>query len=371
MLTKLFCIVAMTLLATCSFAQRGFTVELLPTSIDITDRQFYIDSVIDNRITRDNIGEAHVGMNNTTMPVVFGRSFAKTMKFYFDITTKRNESMTPLIAVINELRVYEKVYAMKERGVADVSIVFCKLESGKLKAVAQTFSNQESGGRDVTMAHGRRIDLAMRQCLKQLHATNWKETPGAPLIIGGRWRPIDDAHNILKTSGKVYGTYASLNELRSNTPTNTERVIVPTADAGDLLLLRVESTGKKLIEPYGFCDGDDLYINTLFYNGYKVKGSFAKVEVVGPYMAWTDDYRSDSQAGLAAGLGFSGQAASDRSAIVLDLRTGLITPLRPESMSRILEGEPQLLKEYLKGRVSDPQAQLSFIRRFNELHPDL
>jgi hypothetical protein len=373
MLKNPLCIIAMVLLATGAIAQRGFTVELLPTSIDISHRQFYIDSVIDNRVMRDDIGEAHVGMNNTTMPVVLSRSFAKTMKFYFDITTKRAEGLTPMIAVINELRVYEKVYSMKERGVADVNITFCVIDDGMLKIIAETFNRQESGGRDVTNAHGKRIDLAMRECLKQLQSTNWKENVGTPLVLGKEWKAIDDVHSILRADRKTYGSYYNFYDLRSNTPGDTERVIVPDGDPGELLMLRTGSSGKKIVEAYGFCDGENIFINTLFYNGYKVRGVFAKVEVIGPYMAWVDDYRSGGQAGLSAGSGLLGIAipSSDRTGIVLDLRTGLFIPLRPETMSKILGPEPRLLQEYLKGRVRDPQTQLSFIKRFNELHPDL
>jgi hypothetical protein len=374
MIQKTCCALFAILFSINAFAQQTKTIDLLPTRLDIAGRDFYIDSVVDNRVTKTNIGEAKIGVNNRSVPVVFVQPFDVTLRAWFNLTIPGSNGQTSLIAVINELRVYEKVYKLKERGVADVNITFCKLDSGVLKVVAQTSGTQESGGADVSNGHNDRIDLALRDCLNQLMATDWKENPGKVLTDGGQWTPVDDEHNILKAKAWKYGSYKNFNDLRSNNPENSEQVVVPEAEMGELVLLKVKSTKKKLVEAYAFNDGKAIYINTFFYNGDKSKGVFAKVESIGPYMAWIDYYMSPTTAGVAAGFGLIGAAVAssgDPDIVILDLRTGVISPLRPEILSKILESEPQLLAEYQKGKVRDPRRQLDMIKRFNVLHPDL
>ena len=375
MLQKSYFTLLVLLLSANLFAQKTKTIALVPTPIDLAGREFYIDSVVDNRIVKDNLGEAHVGMGNKAVPVVFATPFAAQMKTYFKTTTPQSKSgQIPLIAVINELHVYEKIYRTKERGVADLDIAFCKLDSGVLKIVAETVNTQESGGMDVTNAHDKRIDLAIRECLKQLQVAKWKENPGVTLVVGAEWKPTDDEHNLLKAKPWKYGSYKNFNDLRSNSPANADKMIVPPSEGNELVMIRSEATNKKLVEAYGFNDGKAIYINTFFYNGNKTKGVFAKVQVIGPYLGWVDHYQSDSERmGVQAAFGAIGNAvaASDEDAIVLNLRTGMITALNAERLMKLLENEPELLAEYQKTKTRDPNTQLSFIRRLNELHPDL
>lgn len=374
MFRKFYCTAAAVLISTILIAQQTKVIQLIPGIMDLAGREFYIDSVVDNRIARENIGTARVGMNNKSVPAVFEKSFEETMNFYFAVTVPKSANQVRLIAVINELHVYEKIYAMKERGVADVNISFCKLDSGKLRVVAEASNSQESGGMDVSNAHDQRIDLAIRECIKQLQASNWKENPGTPLDAGGPWVPIDDEHNILKAKTWNYGTYKNFNDLRSNSPDHSDPMIVPEAEMGELVMIKNKATKKKLVEAYGFNDGTNLYINTFFYNGMKSKGAFAKVESVGAYLAWIDYYQSDVSHAVSSQFGLIGALAAgtgDPDIIVLDMKSGMIIPLRPQVLSKILEPEPKLLAEYEKSKVRDPRVQLEFIKRFNELHPDL
>jgi hypothetical protein len=122
-----------------------------------------------------------------------------------------------------------------------------------------------------------------------------------------------------------------------------------------------------------FSNGTDLYINTQAYNwGASTKGVFAKVALAGRYVGWIDYFQTTSPTAAIVAFGITGYATSPvtQGAFALDMNTGVLMALGPDSMMKILEPERDLLKEYQITRRPDPFTRLNFIRRFNELHPE-
>lgn len=90
---------------------------------------------------------------------------------------------------------------------------------------------------------------------------------------------------------------------------------------------------------------------------------FAKVIEEGRILAWYDHYMSGKEAGFAAGA-FGAvvhtNAASDVDIIGLDLKTGVINPIKIKSLEQLLEEGPALLALYRErrdkgGRHSDDE----------------
>jgi hypothetical protein len=162
------------------------------------------------------------------------------------------------------------------------------------------------------------------------------------------------------------------NELRSNSPSGSPDFSIERK--GDLYLLKNE-VGKKMKEPFGFCDGESIYINTFFYNPTNGKAVYAKVLEEGRLLAWFDHYLSAGEAAaVQAAFGLIGYAVAksgDLDCIVLDLKTGIITPLTKTGMERVLKEDQELLNGYQQtGRSKDEGFQMSLVKKFNSRHFD-
>lgn len=355
-----------------AIAQKSeFIVELKPERFDLPQREFYIDSIVDARMVKNTIGMAQVGMGNRQVPAVFNQPIETVLLNYFKVALPGQKIQQPLVAVINQLAVSERTYAMKERGLVDLEITFCKLDSGRLLALGSFNSKQEGGGMDVTAAHGKRIAAALNDCITQFHNSPWKEIPGTIYTAENEWNEKDPDQNILHCTVRKPGIYPRFVQLRSNAPIEQRVTIEPRKD---LFMIRDEVSEKKVVEAFGYCDGKYLYINTFFYNFYKGgRGLFARVVEEGRYMAWVDHYVSASESaavGAAFGLIGTAIASSGRDVIVLDIKTGVITPLKAKTLKRLFYDDVELQKKYEDEPNQDNiDVMLAYIKSYNQRHP--
>jgi hypothetical protein len=350
-----------------AFAQKDFIVSLKAESLLLPNRGFYIDSVVDARSITTNIGMAQVGMNNRQVEAQFDKPFEQAIATYFQNTLPPQNGQQRIIAVVNELRISEKTYKMKERGFAEVDITFCRIDSGQLYALHTVVKQEESGGMDVTAAHPRRLATALNECVKDFNATNYRTNPGTPFESNLSWNTTDPERNILLCSNRLPGIYEKFSQLRSNSPREENVLMQP---RGILFMVRDSESKTRLREPFGICDGRSLYINTYFYNVNAGKGMFAKVIEEGRILAWYDHYMSGTEAGFAAGtFGVVGHAiaASDVDIICLDLKTGVIKPIKIKSLEQLLTEDPALLTRYRERRdKGDITVMMEFVKLFNE-----
>jgi hypothetical protein len=351
-------------------AQEHRVIKLTPLQADIHAYNFFIDGVIDNRPIRENIGMAQVGMANKQVEAVLEGEFEPTVFKYLSTICLKKSSQKPVVAVFDELAITEKTYQLKERGIASVRITFyLKQDSGLYKIETFEFT-EESGGMDVTASQDNRIKIAIRQCLDQLSSNGLQPTSEIfqPML---NWTAVDDEHHILRCKDRKRGIYNDINELRSNSPSVTENF---TISNGAQYSTIVGVDGKRTKEPYGFCDGKYIFMNTFFYNPSNKKGLFAQVLVEGRYLLWLDNYVSVGEAAaMGAAFGAIGYAiaknSGDRDCIILDLKTGTIKPLTRKNMEILLKERPDLLKKYLAAK-SDLNVQISIIRELNESNKD-
>lgn len=328
-----------------SFAQKNHVIKLVPEATEIHTHTFYIDSIIDNRISKDNIGMAQVGLGNRQVEAVFEGDFESTLQQYFAAICKIGGEQKKLVAIIETLNVSEKTYSLKETGTAEVKVTFCQKTDGNLFVIGTFEFTETSGGMDVTAGQGKRLKKAIGSCIEQLLAQGVIASNEIYQPIG-TWTASDDEHHILRCATRVRGIYDNLNELRSNSPAFTGNFsYTPT---GDLFLLRSDD-GKKAKEPYGFCDGKNLYLNTFFYNQTNGKARFAQVREEGRYLLWLDHYISAGEAaGMGAAFGAIGMMAakSGLDCIILDLKTGIILPVNNKNAPRIFKQHSDLLKQF-------------------------
>jgi hypothetical protein len=349
------------------FAQKDFVVSLKAESLVLPNRGFYIDSVVDARSLVTNIGMAQVGMNNRQVEAQLDKPFEQAIATYFETTLPPKNGQRRIIAVVNELRISEKTYKMKERGLAEVDITFCRLDSGKLYKLYTVTKQEESGGMDVSAGHPRRLATALNECVKEFNLSDYRTNLGTPFESDLSWHTTDPERNILLCSNRIPGIYQKFSQLRSNSPQKEKVLMEP---RGILFMVRDSESKARLREPFGICDGRFLYINTYFYNVSAEKGMFAKVIEEGRILAWYDHYMSGTEAGFAAGgFGVVGQtiAASGIDIIGLDLKTGVIKPIKRKSLEELLAEDPELLARYQEKRdKGDVTVMMEFLKLFNE-----
>jgi hypothetical protein len=350
-------------------AQENRIIKLTPVQTDTRAYNFFIDGVIDNRAIRDNIGMSQVGLSNKQVEAVLEGEFEPTLFQYLKTICLQKASQVPVVAVFEELTITEKTYQLKERGIATVRISFCLRQDSGLYKIGTFEFTEESGGMDVTAGQGNRIKIAIRQCLDQLSSNGLQATPEVFKPITD-WSAVDDEHHIIRCRERKKGIYNDINELRSNSPSITENFTIQ--DGAEYATI-MEGNGKRSKEPYGFCDGKNIYINTFFYNPSNKKGLFAQVLVEGRYLLWLDHYVSPGEAaamGAAFGMiGYAVAKSGDRDCVILDLKKGTIKPLTKKNMEILLKDKPDLIKKY-SGARTDINVQVSIIRQLNELEKD-
>jgi hypothetical protein len=218
---------------------------------------------------------------------------------------------------------------------------------------------------DVTAAHDSRLALALKSCVAKFSKTD-PRAPGIPIDTSiEQWDPSDKERNILECSERIPGVYSKFAQLRSNSPDKKQVHLKPRG-----ILFMAHDDVSKLVEPFGVCDGTSIYVNTFFYNPISGKGSFAKVIEEGRILAWYDHYVSATEAGFAGGaFGGIGMAAasSDIDIIGLDLKTGLIRPVKIKSLQQLLIEDQELLNQYNREKdKGDVVTMMKYVKLFNE-----
>src|SRR3990170_9001510 len=230
------------------FAQKDFIVSLKAESLMLPNRGFYIDSVVDARSIVTNIGMAQVGMNNRQVEAQLEKPFEQAIATYFQTTLPRQNGQQRIIAVVNELRISEKTYKMKERGLAEIDITFCRIDSGKLYKLHSIAKQEESGGMDVSAGHPRGLATALNECVKDFNATDYRTNRGTPFESNLSWNNTDPERNILLCSNRMPGIYEKFIQLRSNNPQEEKVLLQP---RGILFMVRDSESKARLREPFG------------------------------------------------------------------------------------------------------------------------
>jgi len=355
------------------FSQEKFLIDLVPNAFTISNRAFFVDSVIDNRTEVETIGVVQKGMANRQVPANLTGGVALALKNYFTVVARRinGKDQIRIIAVVDDFSISEKTYRMKETGFADVSISYCESDSGRLRRVYLSQEHRESGGMDVTSSHLKRILLCLESGLQKLSATGLgHQSAKAYVTLGQQWMPYSDG-SILTSASFQKGIYKNYRELRSNSPSiKTDFKATPKKD---FVELRDLTTGEKISEPFGFSDGKDIYINTFFYNQTNRKALYAKVVEKGRYFVWLDHYVGPGEGAAVQGMfGALGYAAAKSSldCIALDLKTGVITPLNEKGLKKIFASDQTLLDEMKVEKNLGIDTQLRLIKEFNTAHKD-
>ncbi|MDZ4714886.1 MAG: DUF6563 family protein [Cytophagales bacterium] len=350
-------------------AQKTF-IEFRPIAFPLANKTFFVDSVVDNRVITEEIGVVQVGLGNKQVAADFERGLVPTLENYFvQVTYFPGVVQQRLTVVIDGLWISERTNNLSERGIADLSITFCILDSGRLMTLHKTKASVETGGMDVTDTHGLRIQQALRNCVEEFARLDWEHLPRTPWTSrAAESETLASENNITTCAVRKKGIYTSFEGLRSNSPVDSPAFIVE--EKKSKIRLRDSATKIVIKKSYGFCDGKDIYINTHSYNPINPAGIYARVKEVGRYLAWYDHYvGAGSYAFALVGFGVFAAAAarSHLDVIVLDMKSGAITPIDIPRLEKLLKQNPELLAKYraMTSGHDDVNIQMAYIMSLN------
>ena len=344
-------------------AQKKLLLSLTPIPLDLPNRQFFVDSISDERNAGNDIGVIHGGHGVDSTVVEFSSSFADAAANYFKRVIPVAPGQERIIAVINQCKISDQTERPEHRNSADVTIAFSRLDSGRLYILDEYSSHQEGTGTDI-ISLAERLALAINSCIEQFSKSGFRYNTGVGFQGVENWMASDPEHDILHCKYKKRGTYSSFTSLRSNTPDEKQVYLKPKKDR--FTAMETE-TGKMIETAFGVCDGFEIYINTYIYNHYNsAKGLYAQVLETGRYMIWKDRYIGLGEM-LAVGRFISG---AYKDLIAMDMKNGTIIPITSSSLQKILADDPELLAKY-KVAVKNWELPVmqAFLKSYNEKHP--
>lgn len=185
--------------------------------------------------------------------------------------------------------------------------------------------------------------------------------------------------NLLTCQKRRPGIYLTETDLIMNRPALLGDLIVEKRD--DFALLLKPNKRRSQYKFFGFCDGQDVYINTNLYGGQRSR--YARVLQVGRYLLWRDDYVTLNElttraatmpaaatGGLIGGLvgGLINAASTNRKdCIAIDVKTGKLMHITSSALTRILTDQPALLADYeAAGKPRKSELMYEYMVRYNQ-----
>jgi hypothetical protein len=152
-----------------SSAQKTYQILLTHEIIQIADREFYFDSVIDNRINKSTIGVVQRGVFNANRQATLENGLTKSLIAYFGSSLPKETEQTPITIMINKLEISEKTNFSNEYGFVDISVEYF------FKDIHLYHDEQhiEYSGFDVTALHESNIREALKKSINAFNNSNW------------------------------------------------------------------------------------------------------------------------------------------------------------------------------------------------------
>lgn len=157
------------------FATKTYKVDIKMLPMSIQDERFYVDQVIDGRFDKRYIGTAHVGLFNNRVPAVLSDDLSSTILSLLNMTFTADETKTPIIIVIEELRVSERESITGEYGKAEAKIRFYKKSGEKIGKLFEVMEFIEKVSHwDVSKFHEENIRKVIEKCLISFIESDWE-----------------------------------------------------------------------------------------------------------------------------------------------------------------------------------------------------
>jgi hypothetical protein len=330
-------IVTLLLFTINSFAQKKSHVVEINVENSLSQIDFRISKIIDNRLIKDNIGFAQKGMLNKRVPAILPDNFEPYLKTLFSKLLIPKKDSIELVAIIHEFNVSEQTKTFSEFGNFRIQIEFAKIKNEQLYSVGFVEHQIEEKGMDVTKKHSNRALEGIIYCLNEFNKNNWKNSEGELIELENNNLKFD--YNSIPKPG----LYSSFTKMSQNTPfLETGYKIDKRAKKKYPKYFIFDEDGKKIKKRImGFSDGENIYVNA---SRYSFESHYVKSKRIGKYIYFEDRF-SDPMAAVMFGL-LGTVLSNTANGIILDTETGLVTILNYENLTKLLSEHQDILNEF-------------------------
>jgi hypothetical protein len=187
--------------------------------IRLPQQEFFIESVVDGRGNRDDIGFVMKGAFNKKVKAELKGGLEPTLNDFFRYALTHDSTKTPIIVRIVFIQISEKLNGTNETGVAEIKVEFYKRKGEELTKVFEAETSYEETGLDVTSGHERRLRKVLENIMFSFNNSNWQQAPEAYVsqesivsrrtdIIGNSLNPEETQWISLIMANSAFGTNA-------------------------------------------------------------------------------------------------------------------------------------------------------------------
>lgn len=318
-----------------AFCQTHF-FSITDQKIELLDNSYHVTKVIDQRADKSNIGWTQKGMSNKKVNANFANSAEREIGNF--LKENLNTNGESILVVVNSLKISEKTGFSKERGLCELELDFLLENESGFYRIMQTSQTSEVSGMDVTKKHPENIANAFKLCFDELAKVDLSNTANFqklssqkeidPDVLDSKNYDFPIFNEVIKT-----GIYSSYNELKNNTPSNTDEFVIekklrtnePWAGSNEIIP-KFKERNRKIKKVWAIADQGQVYVyhqkeffpliiekNKLYFYGFGIPdfGTVSTGAVIGGLIG----------AGIASGIENS-NAKKQKVKYILDPNTG-------------------------------------------------
>ena len=264
-----------TVLASAAAAHgQAYYLNMSNQTIDVPNRTFYVEQVLDGRPGKPVIGTAYHGLRNQQTVVLFRQGMESELTALLRQQLPSRPTDHSVVLCVRQFRVSEVVNGFTEQANADVAAdVYAHLPDGYhyVRSVADHTSERAL---ETTARHSPNLALLLNRCLMQLANVDWekaRQRPARSLAqLATDHPPVALRPAILTVARPRAGVYHSFESFLANRPDTTVRLRLDTVRVNAVgwegtTLLRASAhhaDGKRVAarEVWGFSDGSHVYL---------------------------------------------------------------------------------------------------------------
>lgn len=153
-------------------AQKFHLIDLIKVEMNIDNRDFYIEKVIDKRDNKLTIGYTQIGLFNKRIPILVEGLIENQLMDYFNKVIPRQGYQVGVTIIIRELNLTEQSDFSNEMAKADLAFDY-------YLGTSKVYSNSVlliKKGLDVTKLHAKNIQDALEDIILDFNGSTWNST---------------------------------------------------------------------------------------------------------------------------------------------------------------------------------------------------
>lgn len=149
-------------------------IELKNSLIRLPNQNFYLESVVDGRGNKSNIGFVMKGAFNKKVKAELKGGLEPSISAFYNYALTKDTLQTPIIMRVVFLFISEKTNGATETGTAEIKVEFYKRDGDQYGKVFETQAIQEESGLDVTAGHEQRLRKILESVILSFNNSDWK-----------------------------------------------------------------------------------------------------------------------------------------------------------------------------------------------------